>query len=207
MLYLQQNAKSFAAVSAFSPGWGIALTGSGEPRQLDGARVSTNFFQTLGVRTAIGRGFIDGESSSGAWNVVILSSALWTSQFNRDPMVIGHVIDLDGVPTRVVGVMPAGFEAFEPNVDAWLPLQIDPTSRFHTGQVALAFGRLTPSATLASATADVATLAPQMRAAFNYTEEYGRGGTVIALHDQLVGSVKQSLLVLLGAVAFVLLIA
>jgi putative ABC transport system permease protein len=207
LLYLQQNASSFSAVSAFSPGWGVALTGSGEPRQVDAARVSTNFFRTLGARPALGRTFADGESSPGAWNVAVLSDALWAAQFDRDPKIVGRIVDLDGNPTRVLGVMPPAFEAFQPRVDAWLPLQIDPSSPFYTGQTALGFGRLAPRATFASATSQLASLAPRMRAAFNYTEEYGRGNTVTALHDSLVGNVRQSLLVLLGAVAFVLLIA
>ena len=205
--YLQQHTRTFSAVAAFSPGWGVALTGSGEPRQLDAARVSTNFFQVLGVRPEIGRAFADGESSPGSWDVAVLSHALWMSQFGGDPRVIGRVVDMDGTPSRVIGVMPAGFEAFQHGVDAWLPLQIDRSSPFYTGQTALGLGRLAPGATLVAATAEVATLVPQMRSAFNYTQEYGAGGTIIPLHDQFVGNVRQSLLVLLGAVAFVLLIA
>ncbi|MGH7619916.1 MAG: ABC transporter permease [Gemmatimonadaceae bacterium] len=205
--YLQQHARALSAVAAFSPGWGIPLTGSGEPRQLDAARVSTNFFQTLGVHPALGRGFADGESSPDRWNVVVLSHALWVSQFGADPSVLGRVVDLDGTPHRVVGVMPASFEAFQAGVDAWLPLQIDRTSRFYTGQTALAFGRLAPGASLAAAAAELATLVPPMRTAFNYTEDYGRGGTVTSLHDSLVGGARGSLFVLLGAVAALLLIA
>src|SRR5262249_54035208 len=158
-------------------GWGIPLTGSGEPRQIDAARVSTNFFQTLGIRPLLGRAFIDGESSEDRWNVVVLSHHLWMSQFNGDPSVIGRVIDF-GSPHRVIGVMPASFEAFQASVDAWLPLQIDRSSRFYTGQTALAFGRLAPSTTFAAATSEVQTFVPQMRAAFNYTDEYGRDGVV-----------------------------
>jgi predicted permease len=204
---MQQHARSFSLVAAFSPGWGVALTGSGEPAQLDAARVSTNFFQTLGVRPAFGRTFVDGESAPSHWAVVVLSHALWVSQFGGDSTVIGRVVDLDGTPHRIIGVMPATFEAFQSGVDAWLPLQIDPTSPFYTGQTALAFGRLARGGTLAAAGAELSTLAPQMRAEFNYTEDYGRGGTVIGLHEKLVGDVRQSLFVLLGAAAFVLLIA
>src|SRR5262249_40934707 len=158
-------------------------------------------------RPLLGRTFEDGESSPGQWNVVVLSHALWLSQFSGDPSILGRTIDLDGQPHRVAGVMPADFEAFQAGVDAWLPLQIDRSSRFYTGQTALGFGRLAPRATLATATAEMATLAPRMRAAFNYTEDYGRGGTVVTLRDRLVGSARSSLLVLLGAVAAVLLIA
>ena len=62
LLYMQQHAASFESVAAFSPGWGVAMTGAGEPRQLDAARVSTNFFGVLGVRPMLGRGFLSGES-------------------------------------------------------------------------------------------------------------------------------------------------
>jgi len=205
--YLQQHSRAFSAVAAFSPGWGIPLTGSGEPRQLDAARVSTNFFQTLGAQPMLGRAFNDGESSPDRGNVVVLSHALWVSQFGGDRSVVGRVVDLDGAPHRVVGVMPASFEAFQSGVDAWLPLQIDRSSRFYTGQTAVGFGRLAPATTLAAATAELATFVPAMRTAFNYTEDYGRGGTVASLRDRLVGSARGSLLVLLGAVAAVLLIA
>ena len=205
--YLQQHATAFEAVAAFSPGWGIALTGSGEPRQLDGARVSTNFFQTLGIRPMLGRAFVDGESLQGQWNVAVISNELWQSQFGGDPTVIGRVVQMDGNPTRIIGVMSASFEAFQRGVDTWLPLQVDRSSRYYTGQTALGFGRLKPNATHATATANIATLVPQMRMQFNYTEEYGKGGTVVALQDMLVGNVRRSLLVLLGAVTFVLLIA
>lgn len=205
--YIQQHTRAFTAVAAFSPGWGIPLTGSGEPRQLDAARVSTNFFQTLGVRPQLGRAFENGESAPGAWNVVVLSHALWASQFASDPSVVGRIVDLDGQPHRVLGVMSADFEAFQSGVDAWLPLQIERTSRFYTGQTALAFGRLASSSTLESAAAELATFVPAMRTSFNYTEDYGVGRTVVALRDGLVGSVRTSLFVLFGAVAAVLLIA
>ncbi len=205
--YLQTHSRAFSAVAAFSPGWGIPLTGSGEPRQLDAARVSTNFFQTLGARPAIGRAFADGESSDGRWNVVVLSHHLWISQFGADSAVVGRVVDLDGAPHRILGVMPATFEAFQASVDAWLPLQIDRSSRFYTGQTALGFGRLAPSTTFVSAASELQTFVPAMRTAFNYTEEYGRDGAVTSLHDSLVGGARGSLLVLLGAVAAVLLIA
>jgi putative ABC transport system permease protein len=207
LLYLQRNAKSFESVAAFSPGWGIAMTGAGEPRQLDGARVSTNFFQTLGVQPQIGRLFRADESDRGNWGVAILSHQLWVEYFGGDSSVLGRTVDLDGQPHRIIGVMPAGFEAFQPAVDAWLPLQIDPSSSFHTGATALALGRLAPRATFVGAASEIATLAPRMRAAFNFAEDYGRGGTVISLHESLVGNVRGSLLVLFGAVAFLVMIA
>ena len=205
--YLQANAKTLRAVAAFSPGWGVAMTRAGEPRQLAAARVSTNFFATLGVRPAIGRAFGADESEPGKWDVTILSHELWSTQFAADSSVIGRVVDMDGQPTRIVGVMPARFEAMQANVDAWLPLQIDRSSRFYTGQTANAIGRLAEGATFAAATRELNTFVPRMRQVFNYTEDYGRGVTVIDLHESLIGGTRDTLLVLLGAVALLVLIA
>jgi len=207
LLYLQANARTLQSVAAFSPGWGIALTNAGEPRQLHAARVSPNFFGVLGVNPALGRPFAPNESQRGAWDVAVLSHELWMTQFAGDSAVVGRVVSMDGQPTRVVGVMPSGFEAFQSDVDAWLPLQIDPSSPFHTGQLSLAFGRLARGASFASATTELAALAPRMRAEFNYAEDYGRGVSVTSLHESLVGNVRRALLVLLGAVALLVLIA
>jgi putative ABC transport system permease protein len=207
LVTMQRESKMFSSVAAFSPGWGIAMTGAGEPTQLDAARVSTNFFATLGIRPTLGRAFEATESDHGNWNVAILSHHLWTEHFGSDRSIIGRVVDMDGEPTRIVGIMPADFEAFQPGVDAWLPLQIDPSSPFYTGQTALAFGRLAPSATFASAAAELTGLAPRMRDAFSYPADYARGATVISLHESLVGNVRSSLLVLLGAVVLLVLIA
>jgi putative ABC transport system permease protein len=205
--FMQSHARTFDGVGAFSPGWGIAMTNAGEPRQLEGARVSANFFTLLGVRPAIGRAFHPDESEPGKWDVAILSDALWRDQFHRNPAVIGRIVDLDGNPTRIVGVMAPGFEAFQAGVDAWLPLQIDRSSRFYTGQTALAFGRLHGTVTFAQATAELTTLAPRMRAAFNYAEDYARGATVTSLHESLVGGSRSTLFVLFGAVALLAAIA
>ena len=207
LLFMQRESKSLQSVAALSLGWGIAMTGAGEPRQLHAARVSVNFFDLLGVHPALGRSLAPNESQHGAWDVAILSHDLWVSQFAADSAVIGRVVDMDARPTRIIGVMPAGFEALQAGVDAWLPLQIDPSSPSHTGQLSVAIGRLATGATFASATAELAALAPRMRAAFNYADDYARGATVTSLHDSLVGDVRRSLLVLLGAVGLLVLIA
>ena len=98
LVFMQRHVTTLASVAAFSPGWGIAMTGAGEPRQLDGARVSTNFFSVLGVRPILGRTFTPDESAPGHWNVAVLSHALWASQFGSDSAVVGKVVDMDGEP-------------------------------------------------------------------------------------------------------------
>jgi putative ABC transport system permease protein len=204
--FMQRNAKSFRAVAAFSPGWGIALTGAGEPRQLDAARVSANFFQTLGALPIVGRAFHSDESEPGKWDVAIISHALWLEQFGGDPNVVQRVVDMDGTPHRIIGVMPADFEIFQSGVDAWLPLQIDRSSPFYTGQTARAFGRLAPGITSAAATIELATLAPRMRDAFNYTADYARHANVMGLQESIVGDSRPTLFVLFGAVSLLALI-
>jgi putative ABC transport system permease protein len=207
LVFMQQHATAFSDVAAFSPGWGMSMTGAGEPRIVGAARVSTNFFSTLGARPMLGRTFRPGESANGHWNVLILSHALWLSQFGGDSNVVGRVVDVGVDPHTIVGVMPAGFEAFESGVEAWFPLQIDPASPFYTGATATAFGRLRPGATDAQATRELAALAPSMRAAFNYTDDYARGATVTDLHESMVGGVRRTLFVLYGAAALLALIA
>ena len=207
LLFMQQESRSMESVSALSLGWGIAMTGAGEPRQLHAARVSVNFFNTLGVHPVLGRSFAPNESQRDAWNVAILSHELWQSQFGADSAAIGRVIDMDARPTRIVGIMPAGFEAMQAGVDAWLPLQIDPSSPYHTGALSVGVGRLAKGASVASATSELTALAPRMRTAFGYADDYARGATVVGLHESLVGDIRRSLLVLLGAVGLLVLIA
>jgi hypothetical protein len=131
--------------------------------------------------------------------VTVLSHALWLSQFGGDSAVIGRVVDMDG--RRRTSESCRRASGFQANVDAWLPLQIDPASPFHMGATALAFGRLRRGATVTQATRELSALAPQMRAAFSYTEDYARGATVIDLHESLVGDARRSILVLYAAVA------
>jgi predicted permease len=205
--YLRGHASTFEEFAIFSPGWGFAMRGGGEPRQLNGARVSTNFFRLLGVRPVLGRDLVDGESEKGQWDVALISHELWTTQFGADPSVIGRVVQMDHSPTRIIGVIPAGFEAFHNDVEVWLPIQIDRASPFHAAPMSYGLGRLARGATPQTATAELRALVPQMRAAFNYRDDYGRGASIVSLHERLVGNLRQPLLVLLGAVAFVLLIA
>lgn len=207
LLFMQREAKAFSDVAAFSPGWGIAMTGAGEPRQLNGARVSANYFHTLGIRPVAGSTFAPDASQPGNWNVALISAALWRDQFGSDPRVVGRVVDMDGQPTRIIGVIGGELASFQPDVDAWLPLQIDPASPFYTGATALGVGRLRDGATVAQATAELATMASRIRSQFNYPSDYAKGATVVDLRESVVGSVRQTLFVLLGAVVLLVTLA
>jgi putative ABC transport system permease protein len=207
LVFLQERATSFEAVAAFSPGWGYSMTGAGEPRQVDVARTSTNFFRTLGVSPLLGRAFVDAESGRGEATAVMLSHRIWMDHFAGAPSAIGRVVTMNGIPHRIVGVMPASFEAFQPGVEAWIPLEVDPSSPFHRGQVSIAFGRLRPGVSLDQAQSELATMIPQLRALLEAPSAYGTGYTVAALRDVIGSNSRDSLFVLFGAAWFIVLIA
>lgn len=207
LVFLQQHTRSFESVAAFSPGWGYAMTGVGEPMQVDVARTSANFFRTLGVAPSLGRDFLDSESSPGQATVVMLSHALWSERFGAATDVVGRVVSMNDLPHRIVGVMPPSFEAFEPGVKAWIPLEVDPASPFYRGQVATAFGRLRQAVSVQQAQSELTTLVPRLRALLEAPRDYGANFTVTRLHDEMVADSRQSLFVLFGAASFIALIA
>ena len=207
MLFLRDNARTLDGIAAISPGWGMALTGVGEATQLTTARVSTNLLDVLDVRPMIGRTFQENESVPGRETVAILGHSLWAERFGSDPSVIGRNVVLDGTPYNVVGVLPPGFEVLGRPADLWTPLVIDPTAWFHKGSVSWFVGRLRDGTTIEQARAELATLFPRMREAFEYAPDYYRNVSLVPLRDRTVGSVRTALLVLLAAVGFIVLIA
>jgi putative ABC transport system permease protein len=179
------------------------LTGMGEPIRLPAALVTPSFFSALEVNPARGRAFAAGEERPGSGRVVILSDGLWRSRFSADPNILGRSITLDGTAYTVVGVMPAGF-AFPHEDEFWLPLSVgtDPNNSYFRPVL----GRLRPSVTRQQALAELEALARQRPPA----PGRNRGDMVaeiLPLKDLLVGNIRRSLLVFMGAVAFVLLIA
>src|SRR5438094_1917679 len=201
------QSKSFSGIAAHFLST-TNLTGSGEPERLTQARVSANFFDVLGVKPALGRAFVAGEDERSAPRVVVLSDGLWRRRFGADRTIIGRTILLDDSPTTVVGIaapqfrMPAG-------VDLWLTTRFDerdvaPTSR--GARWIQVIGRLAPPATLAAARGEMNTIAARL-AQLDSRHNNGVTARVARLQEELVGSVRRPLLVLLGAVGFVLLIA
>src|SRR4051812_43335492 len=114
----------FEAFSAYRNG-GVTLTGPSGTERLTISRVTADFFRVMGVSPAIGRAFTRDEDRPGSNDVAVLSHALWETGFGSDPSVVGGTIDLDGQPTRVIGVMPAGFGFPTPQVKIWLPIGLD----------------------------------------------------------------------------------
>ena len=185
----------------------MILTGEGEPVRLDGSQVSSSLFDLLGVRPVLGRTFRDDENQPGSPKVAILGYGIWQQRFGGDRAVIGRKVMLDGVPTEVVGVMPQGF-AYPAGRAVWIPLEY--TENFTTKQRGAwylqAIGRAKPGVAIETVAAEVQTIGRRLAAQYPDSNE-GLEFAAVSLHDAMVGDIRRAVFVLLGAVAFVLLIA
>ena len=185
----------------------VILTGQGDPLRLEASRVSASLFNVLRVRPELGRTFNADENTPGKTNVIVLSHALWQQRFGSDPSAVGRTIQIDGTPTEVIGVMPAGF-SYPDGRDAWLPIEygIDFVSRQRGAWYLRVVARLRPGVTPEQAAAEVQTIGRNL--ARRYPDADGTiGMTTYPLLEAMVGDIRPSMLVLLGAVGFVLLIA
>ncbi len=187
--------------------WNATLTGSGTAAQLRGARTTPNLFEVLRVPAVIGRAFLPSDGVPGAEPTVLLSHEVWRGRFGSDAAIVGRRIDLDGVPHTVIGVMPAGFTLARNDTEIWQPLILDREEWYYTGGAMIAVGRLVPGATADAASGELRALAEALRAELGLPDDYAVGASVIPLKDRLVGDVRATLLLLLGAVGFILLIA
>ena len=185
----------------------VVLTGEGEPVALEAEEVSASLFNVLRVKPALGRTFAADEDTPGKTHVIVLSYGLWRERFGAAHDVVGRRIKIDGVPHEVIGVAPAGF-SFPPGRDAWMPLEYDENfvSKSRGAWQYDVVARLKPGVTSEQAAAEVGATAENL--ARQYPDANERlGMTTLPLHEALVGDIRSSVLVLSGAVAFVLLIA
>jgi predicted permease len=183
------------------------LTGGGEPERLAAAGVTGNFFQAFAVQPAMGRMFQMENETTGNDQVVMLSDALWRQRFGGDPGIINKKITLDDKSFDVVGVMPRDFE-FPAGTQVWVPLTFDtnPEMKQRKAHFLRPIGRLKAGVSLAQAQADTDTIARRLEATYPDTDA-GWNLRLVSLREQLVGNVRSTLYILLGAVGFVLLIA
>lgn len=204
----QNHVFQFMAISSYSD---FTLTGGDQPDRVLGALVSSSFFPLLGVQPVLGRTFLAEENRPGASRVVILGYSLWQRRFGGDSNLIGKPLRLNAETYTVVGVMPATFQVqFPVPTEMWMPLAIEAPSQpaLPKPQRVLvlpgAIARLKPNITLEAARSDLDTLA--RRIALRDSQEPAGQVRIIPLNEQLVGNLRSALLVLLGAVSFVLLI-
>ena len=227
----QQENHCFSDMAVFldQPG---NLTGAGQPEQIAIQYVSANFFSVLGVNPMMGHGFSpetaanNGQAvaaeaqnkigtSAAQTNVVILSYGFWKSKFDADPNIVGKTVELNGQPNRVVGVMGTDFDWYvsefsftHEHPQLWTPLEIRPAwhDRSKVGRFLRTVVRLKPGVSLAQAQAQINVIAANLAARYPDYDK-GWGVNVVSLRDQFSGAARTALLVLLGAVGFVLLIA
>jgi putative ABC transport system permease protein len=186
---------------------GLDLTGVDAPERLENHQVSAGFFETLGIRPAYGRTFVPEEDKPGGQPVVIIGNTLWERQFKSDPDILNKVITLNGIGFTIIGIMPPGFQ-YPGRAESWTPIgRVAPSLQdrgVHEGLSVLA--RLKSGTSIQQAQAEMDNIAGQLEQQYRQTNE-GVGVTATLLTESMVRDIKPSLIVLLGAVGFVLLIA
>jgi putative ABC transport system permease protein len=185
---------------------GFTLTGGEKPEQVDASAVSSSFFETLGVQPMLGRVFSPQEDEPGRSNVVVLSHRFWQEHFGSNADIVGHTINIDGQTFLVAGVMPLSFR-YPDFAQVWTPMAWTDKERAVRGEHHYSVvARLKSGIALKQAQAAMNTISSRLEQLYP-DDDRGWGAVVVPLHDDLVSDVRPALLVLLGAVAFVLLIA
>ena len=199
----QNTVFSSSAIYRFSQ---FRLTGNGEPQIVRAARVEPTFFSLLGTRPLVGREIGASDDVSGGQHVAVLSYRLWNSQFGGDRQVVGKTIHLDGDAYTVIGVMPASF-AKPDSALLWVPLVWTAQEKAVRGEHSMAaVARLKPGVTVQQAQAQLDAIAARIAEQYP-ADSAGWGAAVVPLREETVGDVRRPLLLLFGAVVFVLLIA
>jgi putative ABC transport system permease protein len=187
----------------------LTLTGAGDPEQLQGAAPSVDFFEMLGVRPAIGRAFTRDEERPEAPPTALISDGLWMRRFGGDPQLLGRTIALSGTPTTVIGVLPAGFRFEFPtrrDIDVWVPRIVTPEAREARRSRGLyVVGHLSPGVSATAAQARLSAVMARLAAAHPLSNG-GWDVRFVPLQDQIAGTARTPLVVLLAAAACLLLI-
>ncbi|MBA2303767.1 MAG: ABC transporter permease, partial [Acidobacteria bacterium] len=202
----QQHTTGLEAVAAFSPN-SVTVGGPGaDPERVHGAAVSANLFAVLRVSPAIGRTFSQDEMKPGGAPVTVLSHGYWQSRFGGDPTILGRSVPLNGLGTTVIGVMPDEFMYPRPTTRVWLPLRIDPANPGGRSSHSIhAIGRLAPGVDIVAARAELQTLMADWKARFP-TVHTGHYLFIRPMLEDVAGTIRPALLLLLAATGFVLLI-
>jgi putative ABC transport system permease protein len=192
---------------------GAVSGGDSRSERVSAARVSASTLSVLGAAPLHGRTFRENEDRPDAPPVVLLAERLWERKYGGDESIVGRQLEIDGIQREVVGILPAGFDLPSTRTDVWLPIGIDPAKTASAAFDYRGVGRLRDGATIAAATADLQSLLPRMPEAFPgrlttaAIEQTQMRSVVRPLRDVVVGDVGRVLWVVLGAAAFVLLIA
>lgn len=213
----KERNRSFQDVGAYREG-SVNLGTPERPRRVNSALVTPRLLDVLGIAPVRGRLFNEADSLQGAEDVGIISDNTWRNDFRRDETVLGRVLQINGAPTRIVGIMPAGFDIHDERIEVLLPLTIDPKTfpNNRGSHFMYLIGRLKDGVTPGQAQADLDSMIAQWRALSGNKHSPappgpdGAGGHMLQMHPMktdMVGSIGTALWVLQGAVGFVLLIA
>jgi len=187
-------------------GWSPNLTGIDKPEQVSAMHITSDVFPVLGVKPIMGRTFTPDEDHVGKDREVVLSYGFWQRLFGGSKDVLGRTVEFNGEPYTVIGVMPSNFRFAFPSwanrTEVWGPLPVNPEDRVVNSK--RLFARLKPGVSLEQARAEMATITARLEKQFPGTN---RDLVVTSLKEQVVGDIRPAILVLLGAVGFVLLIA
>jgi putative ABC transport system permease protein len=208
----RRQSHSFEGMAIFDSagrGYNLSATGSKqEPEQVSGLRVSGNFFSVLGVRPYLGRTFLPEEETLGRDREVVLSYGLWKRRYGGDPALVGRTIKIDGEDFTVVGVMPREFawQFWSGPRQLWVPVGYTKTDYGRDENSFIAFARLRPDVTVAQARAEIGSIASRLVQQYP-KEDPGMGATIQPMADFGIEGLKATMVALLAAVGFVLLIA
>jgi predicted permease len=185
----------------------VALTGVGDAKRIAGAAVTDGFFSVFGATPLLGRPISAADTISGQERVVVLSHGLWRRDFDADPGVPGRAVQVEGRDYTVIGVMPPGFE-YPAGAELWVPLSFseEDLATQRGAHYLDVVARLAPGVTVEAASSKMAAIARMLELRYPDTNT-GSSASVAGLREALVGDVRPALLMLLGAVGFVLLIA
>jgi predicted permease len=207
----QKDNLTFSSL-AIARNYSFSLTGLGEAEQVRARFISSDFFPLLGVNPVIGRTFVPGEDEIGAAPIALISEGFWKRKFGSSPGALGNSLTLDGKSYTIIGVTPASFDLFlrsSRTADVYVPIgqwNNPLLPKRGAGLGVHGVGRLKPGVTMEQARADMDQISRNLAAAYPDTNK-GISASLIPFRDDMVGNVQPILLVLLGAVSFVLLIA
>jgi len=203
--WVEQN-DVFDGLAALDVGCRLNLTGHGEPLALQGARVSTDFFETFGAPIALGRPFHSDESESGKNRVAVLSDRLWRDCFGADTDIVGKTITLDNVPWTVIGIAGPTMGFIEEMIQLYVPLPLEELRSDRGSHYLAVIGRLKQDVSLQEAQAQMNVVCAHLDQQYPNTNK-NRRTNLSSLHTELIEDVRTAFLVLYGAVGFLLLIA
>ncbi|WP_375758894.1 ABC transporter permease [Corallococcus exercitus] len=202
---VQARSRSFAALAQVLGGVQVAVTGADAPVFASSALVSRDFFRVMGVQPTVGRGFVPEEQQSGGAPAVVVSHAFWTRRLGSAPLGSGRTLHFEGRVYTVVGVMPASFD-YPAGTELWTPRELEGRLPSRSAHNWLVVGRLAGTVTLEAAQRELTDIARALKAEHG-DDTWMVDAAAVPLRESVVGQARPMLLILLGAAAFLLLVA